>query len=39
VSLLAQPAPPTLMEQVGLRTLDGRLSCRSPLYQRLWVSS
>ncbi|PZP32448.1 MAG: hypothetical protein DI603_10490 [Roseateles depolymerans] len=37
VSLLAQPAQPTLMERVGLRTLDGRLSCRSPLYQRLWL--
>lgn len=39
VSLIAQPAQPTLLERVGLRTLNGRLSCHSPLYQRLWVPS
>jgi phosphoglycerol transferase len=36
VSLLAEPRQATLVEQVGLATLNGRLSCRSPLFQRLW---
>jgi phosphoglycerol transferase len=36
VSLLAEPRQATLVEQEGLPTLDGRLSCRSPLFQRLW---
>ena len=36
VSLLAEPRQATLVEQVGLSTLNGRLSCRSPLFQRLW---
>lgn len=37
VSLLAQPASATLAEQDGMATLNARLSCRSPLFQRLWM--
>lgn len=36
VSLLAGPQSPTLVEREGLATLNGRLSCRSPRFQRLW---
>lgn len=39
VSLLAQPAQPTLAERDGLATVNGRLSCRSPLFQRLWMKA
>lgn len=39
VSLLAEPAAATLAEREGLGTLDARLSCRSPLFQRLWMSA
>lgn len=37
VSLLADQPEPTLTEWLGLGTVNGRLSCRSPLYQRLWL--
>lgn len=37
VSLLAEPAPATLAEQAGMVMLNARLSCRSPLFQRLWM--
>lgn len=36
VSLLAQQAPRTLLERSGREVLDARLSCPSPLFQRLW---
>lgn len=36
VSLLAEPAASTLAEQDGMAMLNARLSCRSPLFQRLW---
>jgi hypothetical protein len=36
VSLLAPQAPPTLLERSGRELLDARLSCPSPLFQRLW---
>lgn len=36
VSLLASPGLPTLAEREGMGRLDARLSCRSPLFQRLW---
>lgn len=39
VSLLASPGPATLAEQAGMATLDARLSCRSPLFQRLWLGA
>ena len=39
VSLLAEPRQATLVEQEGLPTLNGRLSCRSPLFQRLWFQA
>ncbi|MBL8279385.1 MAG: sulfatase-like hydrolase/transferase [Pelomonas sp.] len=39
VSLLGGTGPRTLAEQVGMRTLDARLSCRSPLFQRLWLNA
>lgn len=37
VSLLAEAQPATLVEREGLARVDGRLSCRSPLFQRLWL--
>jgi phosphoglycerol transferase len=36
-SLLATPAQPTLAERDGLALMNGRLSCRSPRFQRLWL--
>ncbi|WP_394513701.1 sulfatase-like hydrolase/transferase [Roseateles sp. DXS20W] len=38
VSLLAEDRSPTLIEREGLAHVDGRLSCRSPLFQRLWLN-
>ena len=37
VSLLAETKPPTLAERDGVAAVNGRLSCRSPLFQRLWM--
>jgi phosphoglycerol transferase len=39
VSLLADPAQPTLAEREGMAHMNGRLSCRSPLFQRLWFGA
>lgn len=39
VSLLAGPGEPTLAERDGMATVNGRLSCRSPLFQRLWAGA
>lgn len=36
-SLLTTPAQPTLAERDGLALMNGRLSCRSPRFQRLWL--
>lgn len=38
VSLLAEEKPATLIETEGMAHVDGRLSCRSPLFQRLWLN-
>lgn len=37
VSLLAQPGQATLTERDGMALVNGRLSCRSPLFQQLWL--
>lgn len=37
VSLLAGPGQSTLTEREGMAVVNGRLSCRSPLFQRLWM--
>ncbi|WP_457418757.1 sulfatase-like hydrolase/transferase [Roseateles sp. P5_E7] len=39
VSLLAEDRPATLIESEGMAHVDGRLSCRSPLFQRLWLNA
>ena len=39
VSLLAREQPPTLLESQGRAELDARLSCPSPLFQRLWLAA
>ncbi|RZL39974.1 MAG: hypothetical protein EOP35_02260 [Rubrivivax sp.] len=39
VSLLAPSQPATLIERDGIGRVDGRLSCRSPLFQRLWLNA
>jgi phosphoglycerol transferase len=39
VSLLAGGRPATLIERDGMAHVDGRLSCRSPLFQRLWLEA
>jgi len=39
VSLLAEGRPATLIEREGIARVDGRLSCRSPLFQRLWLNA
>lgn len=37
VSLLADGAPPTLLEQMGPERLARRLACPSPRFQQLWA--
>jgi phosphoglycerol transferase len=39
VSLLARDEPRTLLESIGRAELDARLSCPSPLFQRLWLAA
>lgn len=39
VSLLASEQPRTLLEAEGREELDTQLSCRSPLFQRLWMAA
>jgi len=39
VSLLAEPRQPTLAESEGMARVNGRLSCRSPLFQRMWMNA
>jgi phosphoglycerol transferase len=39
VSLLAEQKLATLIESEGMSRVDGRLSCRSPLFQRLWLNA
>lgn len=39
VSLLAGAGQPTLAERDGMAVVNGRLSCRSPLFQRLWMKA
>ena len=39
VSLLADPAQATLVERDGMPVVNGRLSCHSPLFQRLWAGA
>ena len=39
VSLLAEPRQATLTESDGMAVVNGRLSCRSPLFQRLWMKA
>lgn len=36
---LADAPQPTLAERFGLAHVNARLSCRSPLFQRLWVNA
>lgn len=38
-SLLAGPGQATLAERDGMAVVNGRLSCRSPLFQRLWMKA
>lgn len=38
ISLLAEEQPHTLVERDGMELVNGRLSCRSPLFQRLWLN-
>jgi phosphoglycerol transferase len=38
VSLLAGEQPATLVEHDGMEQVNGRLSCRSSLFQRLWMN-
>ena len=38
-SLLAGPGHATLAERDGMAVVNGRLSCRSPLFQRLWMKA
>jgi len=39
VSLLADRPEATLAERDGMAVVNGRLSCRSPLFQRLWMKT
>jgi phosphoglycerol transferase len=39
VSLLAGREQATLAERDGMAVVNGRLSCRSPLFQRLWMDA
>lgn len=39
MSLLAGPEHATLAERDGMAVVNGRLSCRSPLFQRLWMKA
>ena len=38
VSLLDPQRKPTLAEQIGFERMDGRLSCPSPLFEKLWMA-
>lgn len=38
-SLLAAERQHTLVERDGMAVVNGRLSCRSPLFQRLWMGA
>ncbi|HEY0953138.1 MAG TPA: sulfatase-like hydrolase/transferase [Roseateles sp.] len=38
-SLLASERQATLAERDGMAVVNGRLSCRSPLFQRLWMGA
>jgi hypothetical protein len=39
VSLLHPQGAATLAEKMGFERMDGALSCRSPVFERLWMGA